>query len=127
MNRTNEIVTYAVESKEDKDLAIAFFKEKYPGIEYIEKTDSFVYRSFLFDYFLSGISFDRKTKSFMLIDKAYGVWLFDYGDKEDRWKNFLYQMEESRERMDRISRMKQYKKTTMIGQFWRFFSGRMYS
>jgi hypothetical protein len=70
-------------------LAYLQFIGDYPDIEYIPETDSYLYRGRYFDYFVSGTSIDNNSYSFMLRDSEDGQWLFTYGDKEDRWSDFL--------------------------------------
>lgn len=81
----------------NRDNAVKYLTHEYQGIIYNETTDVFEYRGFSFNYFLAGISLqigerssDKElTGSYLLIEKDTGQWLFSYGDKEERWRDFL--------------------------------------
>ena len=99
MNKTSDIVAPSIflQTKGDKQEVIDYLSEEYPGIRYILETDSFEYRGIEFDYFCSGIGMkeDKIYHTYLLIDKKqyYNNWLFAYGDKEERWKEFLKKRE----------------------------------
>ena len=87
------------ESKEAQE----YLSKMYPDIEYIESSDSFRYRGIEFDYFRSGVGFDfdnfeRNGKnSYLLVDKENSkLWLFTYGDLEERWRDYLKRKNEKR-------------------------------
>lgn len=97
MNLTNSIAIGIEEQLEDKLEAFDYFKNLYPGIKYIEQTDSYQYRGFEFDYFKAGISMLglKNGSSYMLVWKPNSrIWLFTYGDLEDRWTRFMTERDE---------------------------------
>lgn len=89
-NLTSSICFSGSENFSNKESAKKYLTAEYPGIIYHEASDEFEYRGFRFDYFLAGISHDPlKPGSYLLIEKGSSQWLFSYGDKEERWKDFL--------------------------------------
>lgn len=65
-----------------------YFKEKYSSIMYEESTDSFCYKGYKFDYFLSGCS--SEGNGYLLVDPDdYRLWMFDYGNAELMWVEYL--------------------------------------
>lgn len=91
MNKTNDLATLRQEEPEDKILAQKYFKDLYgDDIDYLEESDSYLYRGIEFDYFKSGIPICASVgPTFLLVDKEYYyLWVFTYGDKEEMWEDY---------------------------------------
>jgi hypothetical protein len=66
------------------------FSKDYLGISFEEESGDFIYRGVRFDFFKAGMSIDGGKDGYILVDKlSTRLWLFNYGDKEARWKEFL--------------------------------------
>lgn len=93
MNLTNKITSLPREMVGDKHEAKEFFHTVYRCIKHDEITDSYHYRGYDFDYFKAGISFVPGVhNAYLLVDKHnHKNWLFNYGDPEERWAEFLKQ------------------------------------
>jgi len=88
MNLTNSIAIVN-ENDTDKKEAFNYFSNLYPGIEYQSSTDTYRYRDLMFDYFKSGIGINGPN-TYLLVSKGYpNIWLFTYGNKENRWDEFI--------------------------------------
>jgi hypothetical protein len=93
MNRSlqlcNPIAIAAGVIKNNTEEAIEYIKKEYPNSTYTED-DAFIYRNQKFDYFQSGIDAQGKGQYF-LVDPEHSRdhWLFSYGNKEDRWNDYI--------------------------------------
>lgn len=90
MNKTNILGINPIQDG-DTLKAVEYFKKKYPTIQYITEEDRYLYRGYKFDYFKASTTFDTgEAHSFMLVDIVDdNLWLFTYGEDEQRWQNFL--------------------------------------
>lgn len=72
--------------------AMRYFQQEgaYPGVKYLEETDTFLYRGVEFNYFQSGITFDGPNCYILTHKGNFGIWLYNYGDQDERWKEYLY-------------------------------------
>ena len=97
-NKTSSLATFETEQSNDKIEAQFILKEMYPEIIYDSITDSYEYRGYKFDYFKSGIGFPSGSPNgYLLVDKENSqLWLFSYGEKEDRWQDYLKNKEYKR-------------------------------
>ena len=99
MNRTKSlsVISNIISEDEESLEAREYFKDQYPGIKYIQETDSFLYRGVLFDYFKSGYKLFWKkgdegfSGSYLLVDPRNYInhWLFCYGNSEERWSDYI--------------------------------------
>lgn len=100
MNISNKISKLMSENVGDNEIAQKYLKSRYAGIEYIEDSDSFKYRGRTFDYFKSACWTEEKTGkrtyNFCLADQETGIWLFDFDNQEDRWKNFIIKVQSTK-------------------------------
>ncbi len=77
-------------SKAYSNDAKEFLLSRYSDAVYFEEYDYYEYRGYKFDYFMSGIAISGNRNSYLLVDREYSqLWLFDYGNIEDRWNDFL--------------------------------------
>lgn len=73
-----------------KSKPIDYLSKIYPSIAYDQNTDSFLYRGEKFDYFAAGISIETGLYSYLLVcPEDTRIWLGDYGDKNDRWNEYI--------------------------------------
>ena len=100
-NKTYCLATspFNLHKPEDKIHARRFLEKEYPGIVYDSSTDSYEYRGFKFDYFKSGVGLKNTSQdTYLLVDKEdVRLWLSSYGNKEDRWKDYLKHKERQKQ------------------------------
>ncbi len=90
MNKTNQLASCVFEQPNDNIEAQQVLKKMYPEIIYDSTNDSYNYRGYKFNYFKSGIGFGGSPNGYLLIDpEDPKLWLFTYGEKEDRWNDYL--------------------------------------
>lgn len=94
MNKTYALtiptISLLCEQLSNKNDAKEFLLTKYINAIYHEEDDFYEYRGYKFDYFMSGISFNGSKNSYLLVDREFNqLWLFDYGNIEDRWSDFI--------------------------------------
>ncbi len=102
MNATNRMGCFVGESPEQKNEAQEVLAKEYPGIIYNHEDDTYTYRGYKFDYFLSGISFDRTIPNgYLLVDPEDSQnWLFSFGDREERWKQHIEKRAHSNKKVE---------------------------
>ena len=87
MNLSNKI-SLSGEKHNELEEAKIVLSQKYKGIKY--ESGCFFWRGYKFDYFRSGISIGGGPDGYMLVDpRNRNNWLFDFGDKEERWKDHI--------------------------------------
>jgi hypothetical protein len=82
--------------------ALAVLSRQHPGLRQ-DPDGTFVYGGYRFNHFLSGVPMDPSQPcSYMLVDADdRSLWLFTYGNPEERWADYVELKRRQQERRQR--------------------------